>query len=253
MGSSGCERYRTDHAGQSQPRQPRLRPAGPQASGWPPTGTCCAIPWPRPWRPTWSRPRHAVGDRWWADETSIKVAGRWRYTSRAIDQSGQVIDALVPAHGDVKAARRFFQQAIGATKATPVEVVTDRAPVYPAARHCTDQYANNRIEADHGRVKARLRSMRGLEQDRNAGVVVAARVRPVTFGEVTTNWPSRSQRTGDWPRPASPANRRTPPAVGATEGVQSPLAGARRSAYGLSAVTSADGCMLGRSNVDTSW
>jgi transposase-like protein len=38
---------------------------------------------------------------------------------------------------------------------------------------CTEQYANNRIEADHGRVKARLRPMRGLKHDRNAGVVIA--------------------------------------------------------------------------------
>ncbi len=32
---------------------------------------------------------------------------------------------------DVKAARQFFEQAIGTTKVTPVEVVTDYAPVYP--------------------------------------------------------------------------------------------------------------------------
>jgi transposase-like protein len=125
--------------------------------------------------------RHAVGDRWQVDETYVKVAGQWRYVYRAIDQFGQVIDVLVSAHRDVKAARRFLQRAIGITKATPVEVVTDRAPVYPlvleellpAAWHSTDQYANNRIETDHGRVKARLRSMRGLKQDRNAGVVIA--------------------------------------------------------------------------------
>jgi transposase-like protein len=43
----------------------------------------------------------------------------------------------------------------------------------PPAWHCTDRYANNRIEADHGRVKARLRPMRGLKQDRDAGVVIA--------------------------------------------------------------------------------
>jgi transposase-like protein len=105
--------------------------------------------------------RHAVGDRWYVDEPSVKVAGRWRYAYRAIDQSGQVIDVLVSTHRDVKAARRFFQRAIGITMATPVEVVTDRAPVsplvleelLPAAWHCSDQYANNRIEADHGRVK----------------------------------------------------------------------------------------------------
>jgi transposase-like protein len=48
-----------------------------------------------------------------------------------IDQLGQVIDVLVSTHRDVKAVRRFLQRAIGITKATPVEVVTDRAPVYP--------------------------------------------------------------------------------------------------------------------------
>jgi len=39
--------------------------------------------------------RHAVGDRWQADETYAKVAGRWRYIYRAIDQFGQVIDVFV--------------------------------------------------------------------------------------------------------------------------------------------------------------
>ena len=43
----------------------------------------------------------------------------------------------------------------------------------PAAWHRTDQYANNRVEADHGRLKARLRPMRGLKQDRSARVVIA--------------------------------------------------------------------------------
>jgi hypothetical protein len=34
----------------------------------------------------------------------------------------------------------------------------------PAARHVTDQYVNNSIEADHGRLKARLRPMQGLKR-----------------------------------------------------------------------------------------
>jgi len=38
--------------------------------------------------------------------------------------------------------------------------------------HDTSQYANNRVEADHGRLKARLRPMRGLKRDRTASVVV---------------------------------------------------------------------------------
>jgi IS6 family transposase len=79
------------------------------------------------------------------------------------------------------AARRFFRRAIGMTKVVPVVVVTDRAATYPvvleellpAAWHRTEQYANNRIEADHGRLKARLRPMRGLKQDRTARVIIA--------------------------------------------------------------------------------
>ena len=41
------------------------------------------------------------------------------------------------------------------------------------APHRTDRYANNRIEADHGQLKARLRAMRGLKQDRSIRVIVA--------------------------------------------------------------------------------
>jgi transposase-like protein len=125
--------------------------------------------------------RHGVGDRWQVDETYVKVAGRWRYVYRAIDQFGQVIDVFVSPRRDVRAARRFFERAIGTTKVTPVEVTTDQAPVYPAvldellpaAWHRTDRYANNHIEADHGRLKARLGPMRGLKQDRSAKVVIA--------------------------------------------------------------------------------
>ena len=125
--------------------------------------------------------RHLVGDRWQVDETYVKVAGRWHYVYRAIDQLGQVVDVLVSRRRDANAARRFFKQAIGETKVNPVEVTTDRAPVYtavleerlPAARHRTDRYANNRIECAHGRLKARLRPMRGLKQDRSARVVIA--------------------------------------------------------------------------------
>jgi transposase, IS6 family len=32
--------------------------------------------------------RHAVGQRWFVDETSVKVAGRWRYVYWAIDRFG---------------------------------------------------------------------------------------------------------------------------------------------------------------------
>ena len=41
--------------------------------------------------------RHTVGDRWYVDETYVKVAGRWRHVYRAVDQHGQIIDVYVSA------------------------------------------------------------------------------------------------------------------------------------------------------------
>jgi IS6 family transposase len=124
--------------------------------------------------------RHVVGDRWYVDETYVKVAGRWRYVYRAIDQYGQIVDVYVSARRDMRAARRFFATALGA-HGEPIEVVTDRAPtllavvdeLVPAAFHNMEQYANNRIEADHGRLKARLRPMRGLKRDHTARVIMS--------------------------------------------------------------------------------
>jgi transposase, IS6 family len=81
----------------------------------------------------------------------------------------------------------------------PVEVSTDRAATYPvvledllpAAWHRTEQHANNRVEADHGRLKARLRPMRGLKQDRSARVIMPAMRSCRTSEEATMSWRSR--------------------------------------------------------------
>jgi IS6 family transposase len=43
----------------------------------------------------------------------------------------------------------------------------------PTAWHHVERYANNPIEADHSRLKHRLRSMRGLRTDRTAQTVIA--------------------------------------------------------------------------------
>jgi transposase-like protein len=42
--------------------------------------------------------RHQVGDRWFVDETHVKVKGVWRYVCRALDQHGHVIDVFVSRH-----------------------------------------------------------------------------------------------------------------------------------------------------------
>jgi IS6 family transposase len=123
--------------------------------------------------------RRSVGGRWFVDETYVKVAGIWRYVYRAVDQDGQVIDVYVSKKRDTAAATKFFRTAI-ISHGDPVEVTTDKSPalartildLVPAARHDTTQYANNRVEADHGRLKARLRPMRGLRTDRTASVII---------------------------------------------------------------------------------
>jgi len=125
--------------------------------------------------------RRSPGDRWFVDETYVKVNGVWRYVYRAIDQDGQVIDVLVSPRRDADSAHRFFQRALTMLKVTPSEVVTDAAAIYPAvldelvpsAWHHVERYANNPIEADHSQLKHRLRPMRGLQTDRTAQVIIA--------------------------------------------------------------------------------
>ena len=127
-------------------------------------------------RPT----RHATGDRWFVDETYVKVAGHWTYLYRAVDQHGQVIDLMVSERRERAAAQAFFTHALR-FGSVPVEVTTDRAPVYPRiideyapnARHVLEQYANNTVEADHGRLKARLHPMRGLKRTRSLQTIAA--------------------------------------------------------------------------------
>ena len=151
--------------------------------------------------------RHRVGDRWQVDETYVKVAGQWRYVYRAIDQFGQVVDVFVSRRRDANAARRFLERAIGATKVIAVEVTTDQAPVYPtlleellpAAWHRVDCYANNRVEADHGRLKARLRPSEDSSKTVAPGSSSPGMRSSRTFAVDTTSWPLRSQRAGEWP------------------------------------------------------
>jgi IS6 family transposase len=123
--------------------------------------------------------RHSVSYRWFVDETYVKVAGVWRYVYRAVDQHGQVIDVNVSTRRNVTAATRFFETML-VGRERPTEVTTDLAA--PLLRvvdelladvfHDTTQYGNNRIECDHGRLKARLRPIRGLRRDRTAATVI---------------------------------------------------------------------------------
>jgi IS6 family transposase len=156
-----------------------------------------------------------------------RVGGTWRYLLRAIDQFGQVIDVFLSPRRNRESAQRFLARAIDRTRVSPVEVTTDWYRVYPrvldellpAAQHDTQVQANNPRETDHGRLKARLRPMRGLKRDRTARVILAghALVQNLRRGFYdlgptcpqlpalptrSPSWPSRSDtRPGGWPPP----------------------------------------------------
>jgi transposase, IS6 family len=102
--------------------------------------------------------RHTPGDRWFVDETYVKVAGQWIYLYRAIDQFGQVIDVLAAkaghgGHSPILHPRpraraipdRGHHRQSGGLPARPRGAGSGRLAPHRA-------FANNRIESDHDRL-----------------------------------------------------------------------------------------------------
>jgi hypothetical protein len=120
---------------------------------------------------------------------------------------------LVPEKRDLAATRRFFIRALDHGP-RPSEVATDRAPAYPrvldelmpGACHVVEQYASNPVKADHGRVKVRLRPMRGLKRLRSTRVISTGHAFIQNLAAVTTNsaWTSVHGIGSRWPSPNSP-------------------------------------------------
>ncbi len=112
-----------------------------------------------------------AGTRWHADETYLRVDGRWCYLYRAIDREGNLVDALLSERRDMDAAQRFFAQALDPAGCVPAQVTTDGHDAYPrgiretlgdAVTHRTSRYKNNRIEQDHRSIRQRYYPMRGF-------------------------------------------------------------------------------------------
>ena len=112
-----------------------------------------------------------VGRRWYADETYVKVKGKWCYLYRAIDRDGNLVDSMLSATRDMAAAQRFFRSAQSVTNTMPTQVTTDGHDSYPRAiretlgpkvKHRCSAYANRRIERHHRAVKQRYYPMLGF-------------------------------------------------------------------------------------------
>jgi transposase-like protein len=116
-------------------------------------------------------PRPRVGPRWSVDETYVKVAGRWGYLYRVIDESGQVVEVLFQQQRDTEAAVAFFRTALENTGVTPQAVTTDKAAAYPPARAevlpevepLRGKAVQQSIERDHQHLTGRLKVFRGCK------------------------------------------------------------------------------------------
>ena len=123
-------------------------------------------------RKRWHGLRRGSGASWHVDETYLKVRGRWCYLYRVIDRDGNLIDAMLSEHRDMKAAKAFFRSARAVMGYKPERVTTDGHGSYPRAirtvlgrtvRHRTSAYLTNRLEQDHRGINGRIRCMRGFK------------------------------------------------------------------------------------------
>jgi putative transposase len=112
-----------------------------------------------------------VGSHGYADETYVKVQGRWCNLYRAIDREGNLIDARLSETRDFEAAKQFFVQALALTGKPPQRVTTDGQAAYPRAiretlgkevLHRCSSYLHSRLEQDHRGIKQRYYPMQGL-------------------------------------------------------------------------------------------
>lgn len=115
--------------------------------------------------------RGKAGRKWHADETYVKVGGRWCYLYRAIDADGNLVDSMLSETRDLEAAKRFFAQARTVVGHAPEKLTTDGHDAYPRAirealgpgvQHRTSRSMNNQMEQDHRSIKQRYYPMRGF-------------------------------------------------------------------------------------------
>ena len=62
-----------------------------------------------------------------------KINGQLVYLSRAVDQSGEVLDVLAQRRRDTKAAMRFFRKFLKSLRFAPCTIVTAKLASYGAA------------------------------------------------------------------------------------------------------------------------
>jgi transposase-like protein len=109
---------------------------------------------------------------WRADETYVKLKGRWTYLYRAVDSRGRTIDFLLSAKRDVTAAKRYLRKALRQPHTVnPRTMTVDKDPSHlrgivemkeegelcRRSRLRQVKFLNNIVEQDHHRIKRLVR------------------------------------------------------------------------------------------------
>jgi transposase, IS6 family len=135
----------------------------------------------------WNRFAQPAGSSWRADETDVKIRGRWVYLYRAVNREGKTVDFRLSTKRDVAAAKAFFRKAIKSRGSTPRTITLDGyAASHRAVREIkadgqlpadtklrSSTYLNNLIEQDHRGTKRRIGPMLGLKWFKTAAVTIA--------------------------------------------------------------------------------
>ncbi|MDF2866962.1 MAG: transposase [Gammaproteobacteria bacterium] len=129
----------------------------------------------------WYKKRYS--NRWHLDETYIKIKGEWKYLYRAIDENGNTVDFYLSSRRNAKAAKRFLNKLIKNNPTCDMTTInTDKNPAYNQAirefkqegilsqqvEYLQIKYRNNRLEADHGKLKRLINPVRGFQSMKTA-------------------------------------------------------------------------------------
>lgn len=122
------------------------------------------------------RRRPRPDGHWYLDEVFVSIRGKRMYLWRAVDSEGEVLDVLVQARRNKKAALKLMRKLLKKQGFAPSSITTDKLRSYGAAfrdlnltaYHETGQYKNNRAENSHQPVRQRERKMLGFKSPGSA-------------------------------------------------------------------------------------
>ena len=127
------------------------------------------------------RDRPRASDKWHLDEVAIPINGQKFWLWRAVDANGDVLDILVQAQRNAKAAKRFLKRLMAQFR-EPRVTITDKLRSYikpicelaPDADHRAHKGLNNLVEGSHRPTRKREKLMGRFKSPRQAQRFLAA-------------------------------------------------------------------------------